>query len=146
MRTHPIHKYKSTSAHDTIIYGLYVGFSGWLGFPNGHNIWSWNVELYGVFRNASMQSDDRSIEEDSFRGVQISRVTKDWLVQKMSTDDFLKHLFITVENAQRWSRKDKHKNCLTSEANQGFDQQDRNWFDMKRSSLPYNTINLCTLG
>ena len=61
-------------------------------------------------------------------------------------DDFLKHLFITVENAQRRSRKDKHKNCLTSEANQGFDQQDRNWFDMKRSSLPYNTINLCTLG
>ena len=85
MRTHPIHKYKSTSAHDTIKYRLYVAFSGWLGFPNGYNISSWNVDLYGVFRNASMQSDDLSIEEDSFRDVQISLVTKDWLVQKMST-------------------------------------------------------------
>ena len=88
MRTHPIyksyniHKYWSTPAHNAIIYRLYVAFSGWLGFPNGHNIWSWNVDLYGFSRNASMQSDDLSIEKESFRDVQISHVTKDWPVQK----------------------------------------------------------------
>ena len=65
-----------------IIYRLHVALPSWFGFPNGHNILSWNVDLYGFFCNASVQSENLSIEEESFRDVQISHDTKDWLVQK----------------------------------------------------------------